>query len=128
VFLAARVTRNVTTFSAAVIKLTEDGALDPSFDGDGIRAFGPSGGESRIVAFAVDGEGRPVVSAIYEGPGGRRAYLTRLTGDGRFDASFGRGGLIQQSFAAVSVAIDGSGRILTAAWDGTGVIVARRDG
>ena len=129
-FIAARVTRDALArnWSAAVIKLTPDGALDPTFDGDGIRAFGPAGGTSWILAMAVDAAGRPVISVVYDTASGRKAHLARLTADGRFDATFGRNGLVQQTFGASSVAIDASGRILTAAWDGTAVIVARRNG
>jgi hypothetical protein len=127
-YLAARVTRDGLAWSAAIVKLAPDGSLDPGFDADGIRAFGPSGGPSHIAAFTVDAQGRPIVSAVYGAPGARKAYLLRLTADGRFDLGFGRGGLIPQTFTATSLAVDGSGRILSAAGDGTNVIVARRSG
>lgn len=128
--IAARVTRDALArnWSAAVIKLTPDGALDPTFDGDGIRAFGPASGTSWALAMAADAAGRPVMSVVYDTATDRKAYLARFTDDGRFDAAFGRGGLIQQTFGAASIAIDGQGRILTAARDGAAVIVARRNG
>jgi uncharacterized delta-60 repeat protein len=131
IFLAARVTRDVASnrWSAAVVKLTPDGAMDPSFGSGGVRSFGPEGGQSRLMAMAVDAAGRPVVSVVYDHADGRtRAHLARFTTAGGFDTTFGRGGLIQQTYGARGIAIDGSSRILTAARAGDGVIVARRNG
>ena len=130
-FVAARATRDPSAqlWSAALAKLNPAGDPDVLFDGDGIRAFGPAGGQSRIWAMAVDPVGRPVVSVVYNyADGHTRAYLARFTTTGSFDQSFGNGGLIEQTHPAVSIAIDAQGRIVTAAWDGTSVIVARRNG
>jgi len=133
ILLAARATRDLVSdrWSAAIVKLTPDGEMDASFGSGGVRAFGPAGGQSRLVAMAVDASGRAVVSAVYNFPDGRtRSFLARLTPTGGFDTSFGRAGLIQQTFTASSIAIDSAGRILTAAWDinQETIIVARRKG
>jgi uncharacterized delta-60 repeat protein len=117
--------------AAGVIKLTPSGDLDTTFGDDGIGEVVPSGGSSRIVAMAVDRQGRAILSAIFTRPGGiTRGYLVRLTADGLPDESFGADGLIEQIHTASSIAVDEEGRILTAAWAGrTGdVIVARRNG
>ena len=131
VLVAARVTRDPSAelWSAAIAKLNPAGEPDALFDGDGLRPFAPADGQSRIIAMAVDPLGRPVVSVVYNyADGHTRAYLARFTSSGTFDATFGNGGLIEQTHPAVSIAIDALGRIVTAAWDGTSVIVARRNG
>ena len=130
VIVAARVTRDPSAqlWSAALAKLNPAGEPDALFDGDGLRAFAPAGGQSRIIAMAVDSVGRPVVSVVYNyADGHTRAYLARFTTTGSFDQSFGNSGLIEQTHPAVSIAIDAQGRIVTAAWDGTSVIIARRN-
>ena len=134
VYIVARVTRQGTHLrSAAIIKLTPDGELDPSFDGDGVRAFAPPDGQSRILAMAVDADGRPVISFIKSfRDGNSRGFLARLTTSGAFDPTFGRGGEIQQSLTADSLLIDAQGRIVTVARQGSGpqdaIVVARRNG
>jgi uncharacterized delta-60 repeat protein len=130
--LAARASSEFSpdSWNAALVKLTSDGQLDQAFGSGGLRAFGPPvGGTSRLFALAVDATGRPLVSVVYEFPdGSTRAYLARFTTVGLFDQSFGSGGRVQVTNAAGSVAFDAQGRILTAGWAGTSIIVARRDG
>lgn len=112
---------------AAVIKVTPAGELDPTFGTGGIKAMGPADGRSRIIAMAVDSQGRPIVSLVYNFNDGRtRAYLARLTTTGQFDSSFGRSGLIQQTYGATAISFDAAGRIMTMAWAGDTLIVARR--
>ena len=129
VLVAARVARidPAGQWTAAVLRLTADGALDPSFGSGGIKAFGPSGGESQIMAMAVDAVGRPVISVAYRHTDGRtRHWLARLTATGGFDQTFGQGGLIGQTYPAMSIAIDADGRILTYARTSSGTTVAAR--
>jgi uncharacterized delta-60 repeat protein len=127
--IAARVSRfdPAGPWSAAVLKVTPDGELDPAFGNGGIKTMSPADGQSRLLAMTVDGHGRPIVSVVYNHNDGRtRAYLARLTASGTFDTTFGRNGLVRQTFGARSIDIDSAGRILTMAWDGQSVIVARR--
>lgn len=127
--IAARVARFDPggPWSAAVLKVTPNGELDPTFGTGGIKTMSPPDGQSRLLAMTVDGTGRPIVSLVYNHNDGRtRAYLARLTTAGTFDTTFGRNGLVPQTHAALSLDMDGAGRILSMAWDGQSLIVARR--
>ena len=127
--IAARVARvePAGPWRAAVVKVTPDGSLDPSFGNGGIKAMGPVDGQSRVLAMTVDSRGRAIVSMVYNHDDGRtRAYLARLTAAGTFDTAFGRNGLIPQTHGARSLDIDADGRILTMASDGQSIVVARR--
>ena len=127
--IAARVSRFDPSgpWNAAVLKVTPAGELDPTFGNGGIKTMSPPDGQSRVLAMTVDGAGRPIVSLVYNHDDGRtRAYLARLTSAGTFDTTFGRNGLVQVTNGVRSIDIDAAGRILTMAWDGQSVIVARR--
>jgi uncharacterized delta-60 repeat protein len=86
----------------AVIRLTADGLLDPTFDGDGLVIL-PSlepGVDAHADAVAVQGDGKIVVAgtvgpcksddAICDDAG--EAAVARLNADGSLDATFGFGG------------------------------------
>ena len=115
-------------FSAAVIRLGAGGDLDSAFGSGGVRALAPTGGQSRILAMAVDAQGRPILSLAYRyADGSTRYWLARLTATGGFDATFGNGGLIRQSYPTMSIDLDEAGRILTYARTPSGTtVVARR--
>jgi uncharacterized delta-60 repeat protein len=84
------------TRNFALVRLLPDGALDPSFDGDGIVISdfgGIESGESVIVL----GDGRLVLAGSRgtELPNHiRDVALTRHLSDGTLDTSFGNGGLV----------------------------------
>ena len=114
-------------FSAAIIRLRPDGALDPAFGSGGVRALAPTGGQSRIIAMAVDQSGRPILSLGYRyADGSIRYWLARLTATGGLDATFGNYGLIPQSYPTMSIALDDTGRILTYARTPSGTTVLAR--
>jgi uncharacterized delta-60 repeat protein len=100
--------------SAAVIRLTADGSLDPSFGNGGmvISSFGfqppaaaggpyPGGASVGLRDVAIDSQDRPVVTGGYvkalnsvlepESEG----FVARLTESGALDGSFGAGGIRQ---------------------------------
>ena len=73
----------------AVLRLTRDGALDPSFDGDGKALVEFAGIYSLATAVAVQSDGKIVIGA--DGDAGVGA-VARLNPDGTPDSSFGSGG------------------------------------
>jgi uncharacterized delta-60 repeat protein len=115
----------------AVARYTGDGALDPSFDGDGMALL-DFGGPSAARAVAVQGDGRVVVAGRADRPFGPGCCvadfaLARLTASGAPDPSFGGDGRVVTDFlpgadngqdAAHAVAVQADGRILAA---GSGV-------
>jgi len=98
--------------NASMFRLTTTGALDTSFDGDGIVLFNPSAGSgSRFLAVAIDGLGRPVAA------GGRssQVFVARFTTTGAPDNTFDSDGWMTTPIQAgqsrangVAVAPDGS--------------------
>jgi uncharacterized delta-60 repeat protein len=86
---------------AVVVKLTPDGALDPSFGEGGIVRLGGAGGVPAMEAMdlAILGDGRMLVSGATEGEF-PSFVLARLTPNGVFDPTFGQGGLAVTSICA----------------------------
>lgn len=75
-----------------VAQYTDSGALDPSWNGDGIVDIEPPAGHNRLYAsaMALDDDGRLVLSGIgSNGFVGCCRMLTRLDAAGRIDAGFG---------------------------------------
>src|SRR5205814_2202033 len=75
----------------AVARLSADGSLDASFDGDGraIIDFGPAAAGANAVA--IDAAGRIVVAGYVQplpGAGPAAFAVARLNADGSLDASF----------------------------------------
>lgn len=104
----------------AVVRLTDSGELDPSFDGDGRATvdIGPGAGEIAN-AVEIDGSGRIVVAGDTSDPGPVYAITAaRLLANGSLDTSFATGGRFSTgsnpSLYADDVAIDKAGRILLA--------------
>jgi len=102
-----------------VARLTEAGALDASFDGDGL-AFGGFGGEyDDYGAIAVQADGKIVVAGR-KGIAGSddMLALARYQSDGSLDASFGDGGQavfdleLSETTYANDLLIQPDGRIL----------------
>ena len=108
----------------AVARLTPDGALDPTFDGDGRRRVDFSGGEDEASAVEVQSDGRIVLAGRSRttAAGSRSGFaLARLDADGSDDATFGAGGRVVQllgtrNATAADVAVDGAGRIVAAGY------------
>ncbi len=104
----------------AVIRLTDSGDLDTSFDGDGRATvdIGPGAGEIAN-AVVVDGSGRIVVAGDRSDPGNVYAMTAaRFRPDGSLDTSFATGGRFTTASSpaiwADALAIDKAGRIILA--------------
>lgn len=106
---------DVTDFALA--RYTADGALDPTFDGDGI-ATTDVGGFGVASAVAIDGSGRIVVAGSTLTPWG--FTVARYNQDGSLDTTFGTGGLVttlaRNEARAAAVALDAAGRIVVAGY------------
>jgi uncharacterized delta-60 repeat protein len=109
----------------AIARLTSTGALDGTFDGDGLAtvAFNLGGGKLDAANDVVlDGAGRIVVAGVAEfnSAGDTDFAVARLTENGSLDVSFRNTGKRTIAFdlggtnrdEATGVAIDGAGRIV----------------
>jgi uncharacterized delta-60 repeat protein len=100
VVLTGRVTVSTTVKSKDfVVRLTADGALDPTFGTGGsvVGLFGP------FTTLGFDASGRIVV-------GGDQVY--RLNPDGSVDSTFGTNGLVYLKSFAVAIEVDSQNRIV----------------
>lgn len=114
--------RNVALkYEVVVIRLTSDGALDPSFGTGGIVRYDRGMGmENYANDMAIDSSGRIVVAGYAGGAEHDDLMLLRLTSSGELDSSFGTGGAVfldavpgySGSVEAKSVVLDASGRIV----------------
>ncbi|MER5793758.1 calcium-binding protein [Streptomyces sp. NPDC001980] len=100
----------------ALARYNPDGALDPSFDGNGLVVT-PGGGAQDM---KLQSDGRIVVAG--NGPGGFN--VLRYNTDGGLDSGFGNGGRLATSFGgsdvAHGVAVQSDGRIVAAGQGGPG--------
>lgn len=101
-----------------VARFLEDGSPDPSFGGgDGVVEVGPTGIWVARDAI-IDSEGRIVIAAMSDGPGGLSPTAIRLLGDGSPDGSFGAAGVLRvipgRFEIASGVAETGSGELILA--------------
>jgi uncharacterized delta-60 repeat protein len=103
----------------AVAKLTPKGQLDPSFSGDGMKAFGFARRQEEFPDVSIDRRGRIVVAAKSAERGRRRhtAFgIGRLKPSGRADRSFAGDGLklVHGTGVAEGLAIRRRSQILVA--------------
>jgi uncharacterized delta-60 repeat protein len=129
--VVAGASSDVNGSDMAVARYTRDGALDASFDGDGM-ALVDFGGEASARAVALQGDGKVVLAGFALQPFGTGCCvsdfaLARLTGAGALDSSFHSDGRVVTDFrpgadngqdAAHTLAVQADGRILAA---GSGV-------
>ncbi len=130
VLLATR-TRSDEHFS--IIRLTEDGAVDESFGGDGLVLTDFPGTEfPSSTAIAVDASGRPVVAGEVQFSTGSALAIARYTESGSLDPSFDGDGRTLLDFGALTweeaheVLLDGSGRVVVVGKAGSGVALLGR--
>lgn len=95
--------------SPTAVRLTGSGAIDTTFDGDGIASPTGSGGESQGIA--VQQNGKIFLS-------GHGQPVERLLVNGSLDPSFGSGGI--GSKVGFKVAVQRNGKILVAGSDNNG--------
>lgn len=114
--IAAGAAANTTT-DIAVARLTPEGALDASFDGDGKLTINVAGSTDFARAVTVDSMDRILLAGATSIGSTQYFYVARLTIDGAFDASFdgdgwqtiGFGGAFQR---VNGIALDSLGRII----------------
>jgi uncharacterized delta-60 repeat protein len=97
-------------FRTGIARFTEDGRLDVSFHGDGVRIirFG-SGGEQAFNGLAIDADGRIVASGYavpheYGDPVIRRMLVARLLRNGELDTTWGGDGKVSATLPGGAVA------------------------
>jgi len=104
----------------ALARFTAAGALDATFDGDGILTPSLTNGDDAAHAVALQADGRIVVAGhMASGGAGHIAVLRRLVGGG-LDPSFDLDGLglypLGSASAARGLLAQGDGRLLLAGW------------
>ncbi|WP_426117880.1 hypothetical protein [Pseudomonas sp. DSP3-2-2] len=77
--------------SAIVYRLTAQGELDGSFNGNGIKDFAPPGASLRVKGFVVQPNGKVVLAGrvTHEGSGSTSGMFARLDETGQLDKTFG---------------------------------------
>ena len=100
----------------AVAKLDSSGALDSSFDGDGLVTTDINGGGDAAAAVVFDSNHRIVAVGAGAGASNRDFALARYDTDGGLDTSFDGDGVVSTNGTdrARAVVIDGSGDIVVA--------------
>ncbi len=97
---------------ALLVRLDDHGALDDTFDGDGVRRFrfSDTAGDNSARAIILDDGGKIVVggsAGLGLGNDPARPAIARFNTDGSFDTTFGDGGNGVTFSAAVVTALDG---------------------
>jgi uncharacterized delta-60 repeat protein len=117
-----------------VVRLSADGTLDPSFDGDGIvETTFAAGSTARLHDIALDADNRIVAAGHSSADGAPAALaLARYLPDGGLDPSLSAEGKVLTTFAGKdvqnpAVALTTTGALVTAASDddGAGFVMAR---
>lgn len=102
VLLASRVYLSLSGEHFGAIRLTEQGAVDESFGGDGLVITHFSGAEySSSGAIAIDASGRPVVAGRVQFSNGSAIAIARYTESGSLDPSFDGDGRVVLDFGAL---------------------------
>ncbi|MFI6226332.1 hypothetical protein ACIBCR_03300 [Micromonospora echinospora] len=86
----------------ALVRLTPDGALDPSFGGDGVVIEGfPDSAANGINDLAIQPDGRIVAAGVTGDPNDRTDFaLMRFRPDGSLDPAFGGDGRVRTDFGS----------------------------
>src|SRR5512133_900265 len=117
-----------TRLQPAVVRLKPNGALDPTFDGDGRKVFS-WGAIGRVTAVVVAPNGKILLGG-FSGPEGGNIQVARLRANGAFDTTFGTGGIAAVDFGGTefgeAMARQADGRILVAGRASPGGAVVAR--
>lgn len=116
-------------FAAAVLRLTTNYELDPTFNGSGrVCVAAPmAGGVTDAMAFAVaeDASGRVVIAGTSNGAQGQnRGLLARWSGTGVIDRSFGTDGVVDYRPGLTASAPGGSVVFHSIVLDGVRIVAA----
>jgi uncharacterized delta-60 repeat protein len=120
----------------AMVRLRSDGALDTTFDGDGvvITDFGYQFENDEARAVAIQLDGKIVAAGVSVRPGYWSGVMARYNHDGSLDTSFSEDGKVLFSFQeniysrASSMALQANGRIVIGGKSGSDFALARLDG
>lgn len=132
--LAAGSSSNGANLDFAVVRYTQDGSLDLSFNLDGTVTTMVGREDDEIAAIAVQDDGYIVAAGYSVSESGRDFALVRYTPDGLPDHSFGLGGIVVTEYGSLddeltALAVDSEGRLVVAGYTsgtaGRAVIVAR---
>jgi uncharacterized delta-60 repeat protein/uncharacterized repeat protein (TIGR01451 family) len=115
----------------ALARYTAAGAVDDSFDIDGIRFYDVgTGAAEQALAMAREPDGRIVIAGTTDAAGGGDAIVLRVLADGTPDPEFGTAGLVHLGVpdgVAADVAVQPDGKLVVAgtAADGADSFLAR---
>lgn len=99
--LTGSVQTDVSELGVGIARLLPNGALDPTFSGDGKVDFAPGSITITGSDVAVDGLGRVLIAGNFRSSAGvSDFFVLRYTANGVLDASFGFGGLSVIAFDA----------------------------
>ncbi len=113
--------RNFNDF--AVVRLTADGSLDPTFGTKGLTTVNIGGRADILKAAALQSDGRIVVTGRVAENGGANPDigLARFNPDGTLDTSFGTNGIVRRDLSGVGewdepydIVVQADGRIVMA--------------
>jgi len=113
-------TRSGTTSDFALARYRPNGALDPSFGGDGKVTTDFAGSDNIATAVAVQADGKLVAAGFVDlRPGDSDFALARYKPDGTLDRSFGTGGKVTTDFAggldqAFALVVQANGKLIAA--------------
>jgi uncharacterized delta-60 repeat protein len=114
--IVAGYTYTGSTFEMAVARLTSTGALDASFDADGIRTFDFGFTDAAAMSVAIDSMDRVILAGYTDTASTYDFAVVRLTTSGAFDSSFDADGRQLVDFGsedfAYDIAIDPTDRIV----------------
>ncbi|MDY0351249.1 MAG: delta-60 repeat domain-containing protein [Desulfobulbaceae bacterium] len=119
--LVAGSSSNGVDLDFALIRLTQDGQLDPTFNFNGIVTTQVGSDDDEIAAIAVQDDGYIVAAGYSMNSGSRDFALARYTPDGQLDPSFGEGGIVQDGYGGgndeiTALAVDPEGRLVIAGY------------
>ena len=107
-----------SSYDIAVVRYTNTGALDASFNSGGKVTTDFGSTTDQAYSVAVQSDGKILVGGYSDSGGSDRFALVRYTSTGALDSSFGTGGkvttLIGSYCTAYSMAVQGDGQIVLA--------------
>lgn len=114
----------------AIMRYTETGVPDSTFDDDGLVTIDFSDGNDQCTALAVQPDGRILLVGYASGQTADSVALARLLPDGSLDPDFGNGGTLRASYPllpSMAYALDlmSDGRFVIAGTAGTRAMAAR---
>ena len=115
-------------YDFALVRYTNTGALDTTFNGTGIVTTDFGGSFDRGYSVAVQPDGKILVAGESSNGGGNDFGLARYTSTGALDTSFNGTGMVTTDFGgfqdrAFSVAVQADGKILVAGESSNGIRV-----